>query len=142
MPPVTGDEAATKPNNTEFSKGLAHEPGGLSSPTGTTSTSQLPDAPAPESSGIVTTVATFQGTLDDIRYMLTLDLIDNKGLAKALSSNINAASTAAARGDKKAAENFLNAFVNQVNAQTGKHISGVAPQLLLGDANSLLDQLQ
>jgi hypothetical protein len=87
-------------------------------------------------------VATFQGTLDDISNMLALGLIDNKGIAKALSSNINAASNAAAGGDKKAAENILNAFINQVNAQSGKHISGVAPQLLLADANCLLDQLQ
>jgi hypothetical protein len=87
-------------------------------------------------------VATFQGALDDISNMLALDLIDSKGIAKALSSNINAASNAAAGGDKKAAENILNAFINQVNAQTGKHISGVAPQLLLADANCLLGQLQ
>jgi hypothetical protein len=87
-------------------------------------------------------VAPFQGTLDDISNMLALGLIDNKGIAKALSSNINAASNAAAGGDKKTAENILKAFINQVNAQSGKHISGVAPQLLLADANCLLGQLQ
>ena len=87
-------------------------------------------------------VVTFQGTLDDITNTLALGLINNKGIAKALSSNINAASNAAAGGDKERAENFLNAFINQINAQTGKHISGVAPQVLLADANCLLDQLQ
>jgi hypothetical protein len=74
--------------------------------------------------------------------MLTLDLIDNKSLAKALASTISAASKAADRGDRKTAESFLNAFVNQVTTQTGKHISGAAPQLLLADANNLLGQLQ
>jgi hypothetical protein len=142
MPPVTGGEAVTELDNIEVSRGLAHEPVGLPSPIGATSTYQLQYSPAPESSGIVTMVATFQGTLDDISSTLALGLIDNKGIAKALSSNINAASIAAAGGDKKTAENILNAFINQVNAQTGKHISGVAPQLLLADANCLVDQLQ
>ena len=87
-------------------------------------------------------VATFQSTLDDISKTLALGWIDNKGIAKALSSNINAASNAAAGGDKKTAENNLNAFIDQVNTQTGKHISGVAPQVLLADANYLLGQLQ
>jgi hypothetical protein len=89
----------------------------------------------------MTAVATFQGALDDIRYMLTLGLIDSKGVAKALSSRISAASNAAAGGDKRTAEDFLNAFISQVHAQTGKHISGAAPQLLLTDANVLLGQL-
>ena len=91
---------------------------------------------------MMTTAGTFEGTLDDIRYMLVLDLIDGKGMAKVLSNKITAASNAAAGGDKKTAEGFLKAFINEVNAQTGKHISGAAPQLLLTDANRLLDQLQ
>ena len=142
MPPVTGGEAGTELYNIEVSGGLALEPDGPSSPNGATSTDQLRDSPAPASLGIVTAVATFQGTLDDIRFMLTLGLIDSKGVAKALSSRISAASDAAAGGDKKTAEDFLNAFINQVNAQTGKHISGAAPQLLVTDANILLGQLQ
>ena len=141
MAPVNGGGAVTELDNIEISRGLAHEPVDLSSPVGATSTDQLSNSPAPESSGIVTVAATFQGTLEDIRFMLALDLIDSKGIAKALSSNINAASNAAAGGDRETAENFLNAFISQVNAQTGKHISGVAPQLLLADANSLLGQL-
>jgi hypothetical protein len=141
-PPVAVGEAFTALDISEVSGGPAPEHVELSSPLGATSTDELPESLAQESSGILTAVATFQGTLDDIRYMLTLDLIDNKGLAKALSSTINAASKAAGRGDKKTAENFLNAFINQVNTQTGSHISGAAPQLLLADANSLLGQLE
>jgi hypothetical protein len=142
MPPVTGGEAVTERDNIEVSRGLAHELVGLPSPIGATSTDQPPYSPAPESSGIVTMVATFQGTLDDISNTLALGWIDNKGIAKALSSNINLAWNAAAGGDKKTAENILKDFINQVNAQTGKHLSGVAPQLLLADANCLLGQLQ
>ena len=142
MPPVTGGEAVTVSDNIEASGRVALEPVGLSSPIGATSTDQLSSSPAPESSGIVNAATTFQGTLEDIRSMLVLDLIDSKGLAKVLSSKINAASNAAAEGNKKTAKDFLNSFINQVNAQTGKHISGVAPRLLLADANSLLGQFQ
>jgi len=141
MPPVTGGEAATGLYCDEVAVGFAPEPAGLSSPIGATSTDQLRSSPAPESSGVMTAVATFQGALDDIRYMLTLGLIDSKGVAKALSSRISAASDAVAGGDKRTAEDFLNAFISQVHAQTGKHISGAAPQLLLTDANVLLGQL-
>ena len=138
---VTAGEAATELYNIEPSGGPGPDPVGLSSPIRAASTDQLGYSPALESSGIATAVATFQGALDDIRYMLTLGLIDSKGVAKALSSRISAASSAAAGGDKRTAEDFLNAFISQVHAQTGKHISGAAPQLLLTDATILLGQL-
>ena len=141
MPPVTVGEPATELYNFEVSGGPAPDSVGLSNPIGAASTDQLEYSPAPGSSGIATAVATFQGALDDIRYMLTLGLIDSKGVAKALSSRISAASNAAAGGDKRTAEDFLNAFISQVHAQTGKHISGAAPQLLLTDATILLGQL-
>ena len=142
MPPVTADKAVTELDSLEASGGLAPEPVGLSGPSDATSTDQPHYSPAPEPSGVLTPGPTFEGTLDDIRYMLVLDLIDSKGMAKALSSKIIAASNAAARDDKKTAEDFLKAFIKEVNAQTGRHISGAAPQLLLTDANSLLGQLQ
>lgn len=142
MPPVTGGEAATEFYNIDVSRGPAPDPVGLSDPIGAPSTDPIGYSPAPQSSAVATAVATFQGALDDIRYMLTLGLIDSKGVAKALSSRISAASSAAAGGDKRTAEDFLNAFISQVHAQTGKHISGAAPQLLLTDATILLGQLQ
>ena len=142
MPTATGGEPATELYNFEVSGGPGPDPVGLSSPIAAASTDQLGYSPARESSGIATAIATFQGALEDIRYMLTLGLIDSKGVAKALSSRISAASNAAAGGDKRTAEDFLNAFISQVHAQTGKHISGAAPQLLLTDATILLGQLQ
>jgi len=142
MSPATGGESATELYSNEVSVGLALEPAELSTPIDATLTDQLRSSPASESSAVMTAVATFQGALDDIRYMLTLGLIDSKGVAKALSSRISAASNAAAGGDKRTAEDFLNAFISQVHAQTGKHISGAAPQLLLTDASVLLGQLQ
>jgi len=141
-PPVTGGEAVTALHNLEVSAKPTLQPVGPSGSNGEASTDQVRNSPAPQPSGVVTSATTFEGTLDDIRYMLVLDLIDSKGMAKALSSKIIAASNAAAGGDKKTAEDLLKAFINEVNAQTGKRISGAAPQLLLTDATSLLGQLQ
>jgi hypothetical protein len=60
----------------------------------------------------------------------------------ALSSKIQAASAAASSGQNQAAGNILNAFLNQLSAQAGKHVTGVAPQILLEDAESLISQVQ
>jgi hypothetical protein len=142
IPPVSGGEAVAEPDNPKASGEPVPETVGIADLIGADSQDQLQNSPASESPDMVTTAGTFEGTLDDIRYMLVLDLIDGKGMAKVLSSKITAASKAAAGGDKQTAEGFLNAFIKEVNAQTGKHISGAAPQLLLTDANRLLDQLQ
>ena len=142
IPPVTGGEAVAESESLEASGEPVAETVGQPDPIDADSQDQRQDSPALESGGIAATAGTFDGTLDDIRYMLVLDLIDSKGMAKVLSSKITAASKAAAGGDKKTAEGFLKGFIKEVNAQTGKHISGAAPQLLLSDANRLLDQLQ
>ena len=141
-PPATGGETATAKDNLEVSAKPAPVPARPSGSNGTSSTDPPRILAVPEPSGVVATVTMFKGTLDDIRYMAVLDLIDSKGMAKALSSKIIAASNAVAEGDKKTAEHFLKAFILEVNAQTGEHISGAAPQLLLTDANILLGQLQ
>ena len=140
-PPVAGVEAVTDPGGPEASGGPAPEAAGPSTPSDATPTDQLLAAAALESSGTVATDTTFEGTIDDIRYMLVLDLIDGKGVARLLSNKITAASNAALGGDKGRAEKIIKAFIDEVNAQTGKHISGAAPQLLLKDANGLLTQL-
>ena len=142
--PDSGPQPASEagPKVVEFSGGPAPEPVGQPVPLGAAPNGQLPHSPAPEPPGLATPALTFDGTLDDIGYMLVLDRIDSKGMAKILSSKIIAASHAAAGGDKKTAEDFLKAFISEVNTQTGEHISGAAPQLLLTDANILLGQLQ
>jgi hypothetical protein len=86
-------------------------------------------------------VATFESTLADIGNSLQLGLIDNAGIANALSAKISAASDAASGGDSTAGSNILNAFKNQVAAQTGHHITDVAPRVLQEDADSLISQL-
>jgi hypothetical protein len=95
----------------------------------------------PGASTSVTFTASFANTLADIANSLALGLIDNAGIADALSGKINAATQALAVSDIPDAIGALQAFNNQVNAQTGKHLTGVAPQILHQDANSLLSQL-
>ena len=78
----------------------------------------------------VTLIATFQSNPGDISNSFALGLIANQGTVNALSSKINAASDAAARGDKAAEGNALNEFVGIVtlwsNTRTGQNVTGIA----------------
>jgi len=91
-------------------------------------------ASTPGSASEVVVIATFASTLGDITNSLQLGLIDNHGIANSLSKKIQHAQDAT--GPDRT--NILNAFINEVSAQAGKHISGLAAQVLLADANSLL----
>jgi N-acetylneuraminic acid mutarotase len=82
---------------------------------------------------ILSQYVTFQSTLKDINDSLQLGLIDNHGVANSLSSKIQAAQ--AQTGNAR--NNILNAFINEVNAQAGKHITVVTVQVLLADASAL-----
>jgi hypothetical protein len=61
-------------------------------------------------------------------------------LANSLSSKLKAAAEASARGQIQTSRNTLEALKRELNAQAGKHINGVAVQILLEDADSLLKQ--
>ena len=67
--------------------------------------------------------------------------IDNKGIANSLLSKLNAAQAALDRGNVEAARNILDAFINEVEAQRGKHISEWAADLLIADAIAVRDAL-
>jgi hypothetical protein len=81
-------------------------------------------------------IVSFQSTFADIDTSLQLGLIDNSGIANSLSEKIEAAQNA----NGPARNNILNAFKNEVNVQSGKHITGIAPQVLLQDGDSLIAQ--
>jgi hypothetical protein len=110
---------------------------GLSS-VGTTVTYRLSYGPSPGSTQNPTLLATFASTLADIPASLQLGLIDNQGIANSLSQKINAAQSATG----SARNNILNAFKNEINAQSGQHITRIASQVLLQDADSLISQNQ
>ena len=48
--------------------------------------------------------------------------ITNKGVANSLLAKLDAAQAALDRGQPGVAVNLLHAFINEVNAQAGKHI--------------------
>lgn len=95
---------------------------------------QLTSSPGSVSTASV--IATFSGTLADINYSLQLGLIDDPGVANSLSRKINAAQNATGA----TVTNILHAFINDVNAQTGKHVTTLGAQILLQDAGSLINQ--
>jgi len=68
--------------------------------------------------------------------------IDNAGIADSLLQKLDAVQAALARGNTKAAMNVLTAFINEVNAQSGKHITPEAAMLLVTDAQWIIEQLQ
>jgi probable HAF family extracellular repeat protein len=114
---------------------------------GSTSHFQVQFSSTPGLSTTVIHVASFPATLADINNSLALSLIRQQAIANSLSSNIRSASNAESRADYASEKKYLNAFVSQVNFwsstnhATGGQITGVAPQVLLSDANSLLSQI-
>lgn len=91
--------------------------------------------------GPVAPQASFQSTLADIANSLALGLIDNAGIANALTQKINEAASAVKEHESDDAREALNSFKHQVSTQSGKHITGVAPQVLLEDTDSLVSQI-
>jgi hypothetical protein len=109
---------------------------GIVGPASTTIFS-IPFASSPGTISKVTRIATFESIVADIDNSLRLGLIDNAGIANSLKQKISAAqnSSGAARKD------ILSSFSNEVNAQSDKHIMGIAPQVLVDDAMSLIRQI-
>jgi hypothetical protein len=84
----------------------------------------------------------FLDTLISYKYQcVALGWIDNQGIANSLDSKLDSAKSKLAAGDTIAAKNMLNAFVNEVEAQNGKHLSSEAYALLKFNAEYLIQQL-
>lgn len=64
--------------------------------------------------------------------------IDNKGIKNSLISKLNAAKKKLLEERLKPAKNIINAFLNQVKAQSGKHISNSAALSLIKMAKAIL----
>lgn len=74
-----------------------------------------------------------------IKQMLASGQIDNAGIANSLISKINAALAAESRGDVQASNNIIRAFINQVEAQSGSHISTSAAAILINAATYIIN---
>jgi SdrD B-like domain len=82
--------------------------------------------------------------------MLAAKCIDDTGIANALTAKLTGAQAAIGGGNTKTASNVLSAFIDQVRAQTGKHIASTCTMgaftfnpatVLTIDARGLIDSL-
>jgi hypothetical protein len=71
--------------------------------------------------------------------LFTSGAIDNMGIANSLRLKLSNALAAKNNGNTQSSNNMLNAFINQVTAQSGKHISAVAAATLVNAATSIVN---
>jgi hypothetical protein len=95
--------------------------------------------------------ATNSSVANVIGSLLAAGCIDNSGIAYALTSKLSAAQGFIAAGDSQDAINALNALLNQISAQSGKHIEASCTSggqtfnpatVLTVDVQRLIDSLQ
>ena len=67
--------------------------------------------------------------------------IDNQGIVNSLIAKLNAAQKLIEDGKIDQAKNILNAFINQVQAQSGKHITPEVADILIESAEHILSHL-
>jgi len=67
--------------------------------------------------------------------------IDNKGIVTSLLAKLNVAQKLIDDGKIGQAKNILNAFINEVQAQSGKHITPEAADILIESAEYILSHL-
>ena len=76
--------------------------------------------------------------MNDVTQFLQSGAIKNAGLAKSLLSKLTAAATARGAGNCATAANIYQAFINELNAQSGKGVDPIAAANLIADAQFLI----
>jgi hypothetical protein len=84
------------------------------------------------------TLVTPEGLSADVRSALESGAIDNSGVASSLLAELNAAAAARSRGDCGTAAKLYTAFINDVTAQSGKHIAAGTASQLASEAQVLI----
>ena len=83
--------------------------------------------------------------IEDISEMVDAFLadgsIDNKGVARSLHALLDNAQMMMDKGNLKAAENLLNAFIHHVEALSNKKIEAEDAETLVGKAQAVIDTL-
>jgi Tol biopolymer transport system component len=85
---------------------------------------------------------TIADTTAVVEVLLTSGDIASPGTATSLNATLDSALQAQDNGNVYAARNTLLAFINQVQAQSGKKISEDAASLLIAAANQIIETLQ
>ena len=86
--------------------------------------------------------ATSQSLVDSVNRFYDEGQIDNDGVYVSLLSKLNVIQSALDKGKTSLAINTLQAFINDVNAQSGKHITAEAATLLVADAQWVVEHMQ
>lgn len=84
-------------------------------------------------------IADLSSTEIDVNKCSEMGWIDNWGIENSLKQKLRAAKAAEERGQLKPMENILNAFINEVLAQRGKHINEQCADILIADAVFILE---
>ena len=104
-----------------------------------TATSGALSHSVPASIDVTATTGSISTVIADF---VTAKSIDNAGIAQALNSKLTAAQGYINIGDKVDAISTLGAMINQLNAQSGKHITASAAAVLITDTQALQSSLQ
>ena len=87
-------------------------------------------------------IATLDSLIASVNVFVGQNKIDDSNTAKGLLGKLNDAMQAVQRGKNAAAISKLQDFIDQVNAQRGRHISADAAQLLVVDAQYVISALR
>ena len=81
----------------------------------------------PTTGGIMNVIADFVGSGD----------IDNSGISTSLTKKLSGAQTSISIGDAQRAASVLDTLLNELRAQSGKHITAAAASVLIADTHAL-----
>ena len=84
---------------------------------------------------------TIESIADQVDEFLADGSIENQGHAEALQGFLEQAQAMIDKGNTDAAKKILEAFINLVEAQSGKKISEEAAQILINSANTVIEGL-
>jgi hypothetical protein len=91
------------------------------------------------SSVTFTIIVTPDSIKDEVSHFSATGAIKNKGLANSLLAKLNAAAKARARGNCKTASNIYEAFINELQAQSGNGVDAAAAAIMIQDAQYLIE---
>ena len=87
-------------------------------------------------------VVTFLDYIIDLKHQAaSLGWIDNSGIVNSLDVKLDNAKKKMSQGDNNTARNILSAFINDIEAQSGKHLTSEAYALLKYNAAYLINNL-
>jgi hypothetical protein len=89
-----------------------------------------------------TVAATIDSLIASVNVFAGQNKIDDSNTVKSLLAKLNDAKQAAQRGNKTTAINKLQEFIDLVRAQSGRHITADAAQILIADAQYVIGMLQ